>query len=107
MHSAQLAMPPRLTLREIQARRQRAEEGIARFGSLREHSYEDLLTAMQGGIRLPGTDLTMAVASFHRRAEEIRGRMAAAGTAGLTPRLIEYLLSPEARRDRRGDGGGD
>lgn len=42
-------MPPRLTLREIHARRQRAEEGVARFKSLSMEMTAEMNARMPGG----------------------------------------------------------
>ena len=69
-------MPPRLTLREIQARRQRAEKGIACFKSLMMQFSAEKDARTQGG----PADVVRAIgdASWERRVEELQREMAAA-----------------------------
>lgn len=73
-------MPPRLTLREIQARRQRTEEGVARFESLNmQFAQEVMARAAQGRAGMAGiADALEGDASWQRRQEGIRQEMAAA-----------------------------
>ena len=75
------AMPPRLTLREIQARRQRAEEGIAHFKpqiphytlEAMAHYTLEAMAREQGRVGMAQVaDALEGDASWQRRSEEIR-----------------------------------
>lgn len=69
-------MPPRLTLREIHARRQRAEEGVARFKSLSMEMTAEMNARMPGGgIWMVEAARAMADVSLNWRLEEIRVEM--------------------------------
>jgi hypothetical protein len=75
MHT-QPVMPPRLTLREIQARHQRAEEGVARIESLKRQFHAEMMARMdQGGIEMAGIARAERDASWQRRVEEIQREM--------------------------------